>query len=473
MEDSEQKPKLTRKRRSNAKEVVEETAIPPRSDTLSAPLEGQAEASDVKVEKRVSRSKGNRPRKQKNEEQRVEASAEIPGRDLAPSQPVPIISQPTVGASPVVAPMSSQREVISTATPEPVRVEREAVSSVDKDKENTPVQVIRQKLYNGIVWTVQVCVGAIITILLGFNQPASHIPILEFIERQKLLVLVVLCVVVLLILGTLVVFLTLDKLRRPMDARLKAMGAVTSVSTLSCLLCLSLLGITLGRPSWCPASLCPAPKVITKPITTTQGSHDANLDVYFISYQSATYAIPGNPQKPDYIPSSGDPRSIGVMQLNPAATATPYTIAIGLHSLYTGRYSILIDKVMLLVTKVNAAPDPLKVYPVVLLTTYNTTNPSRFVYQGQQAHQTIPDTYSTSLFPRVELTSGEPDQIDAAIESRIPVDLYFRIQVTYHIATQGQHILILPQVFEVVFSNLSNWQRYQLNLTQQNFVPAP
>src|SRR5206468_7509265 len=133
--------------------------------------------------------------------------------------------------------------------------------------------------------------------------------------------------------------------------------------------------------------------------------HDANLDVYFISFQSTTYVIPGNPQKPDYIPNSADPRSIGAMPLNAAATTAPYTIAIGLHSLYTGIYSILIDKVMLLVTNVNAVPDPLHVYPVVLLTKYSTTNPSRFVYQGQRVHQAIADTYSTSSFPRVELMS--------------------------------------------------------------------
>lgn len=260
---------------------------------------------------------------------------------------------------------------------------------------------------------------------------------------------------------------------RPIDARLKAMGAVTGVSMLSSMLCLSLLMMTLFRPSWCPTSLCAAPKVITQPITTTQGSHDANLDVYFVSFQSSAYVIPGDPQKPTYIPRSGDPRSIGAVLLDAPNTSTPYTIAIDLHSLYRGRYSILIDKVTLFLTKVSRVPNLLRVYPVAVLTQYSTTNPSRFVYQGQQAQQTITDSYSTSLLPRVELRSGESDQIDATIEALAPVDMQFVIQVTYHIAAEQQRFtLTLNHTFEVVFSKVSTWQKYQLNLAQNNFVPA-
>ena len=375
--------------------------------------------------------------------------------------------------------MTPQTEALPTVTPTDMQpdldvVASEAVKNKEKGKEDTSIRVrILQRLLKGSSWMVNVCAAAIVSVLLGFNQPVSHIPILDFIQRNKLTVLVAVCAVVFLTLVVLLASPSLYKYLRPMDARLKAMGAVTSVSILSCMLCLSLLGITLERPAWCPTSLCPAPRVITKAITTTQGAHDANLDVYFISFQSTTYVIPGNPQKPDYIPSSGDPRSIGAMLLDAPATTAPYTIAIGLHSLSTGRYSILIDKVTLLVMNVNAVPDPLHVYPVVLLTKYSTTNPSRFVYQGQRAQQAIADTYSTSSFPRVELTSGESDQIDAAVASRFPVDMHFRIQVTYHIATQEQHTLILPHVFEVVFSNTSNWHTYQLNLAQQNFFPVP
>lgn len=430
MEDSKQKRQSNPK--NEAQEAPKKQTKPSGSDTLSVPPEGQTMLTTP---------------------------------------------QSDVGERTQVDPKTPQSEIAPTIKPQLEKEDNEPAKSAEKGKEDLSIgkhivhiwqSLLKEKMLKGASWTIQLCAGAILLSLLGFNQ-LPNIPILVFIDYHKLVVLIAVCIAVFLTL----ILLSLDILMRPVDVRLKAMGAVTGVSILSCLLCFSLLGMTLSRPSWCPASLCPAPKVITKPITTTHGSHDANLDVYFISFQSTAYVIPGNPQKPTYVPNSGDPRSIGAILLKAGTTPAPYTLAIGLHSLYTGRYSLLIDKVTLLVTNVNAVPDTLQVYPDTLLTAYSTTNPARFVYQDQQAHQTIPDTYSPSLLPRVELASGESDQIDAAVESRVPIDIHFRIQVTYHIATEEQHSLILPQVFEVVFSNSANWHPYQLNLTRQNFAPAP
>ncbi|MGH2496568.1 MAG: hypothetical protein ACRDIV_17860 [Ktedonobacteraceae bacterium] len=475
MEGFEEKP--ARKRKSRAKPAVQEATLSLRSHTVSAPTEEQTGAGTVKGEKKEGDLKISRIRKKKNAEPPPEVSEHIPGIALATAHTVSAAPDLNVGEPQSEGPVTPQKkEALPTATlaqPELDRVANNMAKSQKRDKEGGPIyKLIQQRLFKASVWMINLCSYAIISILLGFSQPITHVPLLDFIESRKLTVLAVLCVVVFLTVVLLLVLQPLQKRLRPMDTRLKAMGAVTLVSSLSCVLCLSLLGTALVRPSWCPTSLCPRPQVITQPITTTQGSHDSNLDVYFIGFQSSTYVIPGNPQKPDYLPASTDPRSIGAVQLNTGATSAPYTIAIGLHSLYTGRYSIIIDKVTLFVMGVNMVRDPLRVYPVVLLTGYSTTHPARFVYQGQQAHQTIRDTYPTSLFRPVELAPGEPDQIDAAVVSGIPVDMHFRIQVTYHIATQGQQTLFLPQTFEVVFSNASNWQTYQLNQAQQNFVPA-
>jgi len=414
MDVSEQKPEPTRKRKNSSKKIIVEPVIASGLDTPPASSVEQVQVSHVQGESPV--------------------------------------AQPVVDAKP--APF---------------------LNTVVKGKEQTAAAPGIRSLHwvlKGGGWLVNLCSTAIISILLGFSPPVTSSPILDFIERYKLTTLIILSIVVFCTLVALVVWPFLHNRLSPIDARLKAMGVVTGISMLSSVLCFSLLMITLFRPSWCPTSLCTVPKVITQPITTTQGSHDANLDVYFVSFESPAYVIPGDPQKPTYIPSSGDPRSIGAVSLNATKASTPYTISIGLHSLYTGRYSIFIDKVTLLLTKVSRVPNPLRVYPVSVLTRYSSTNPSRFVYQGQQAKQTIDDSYSSNPLPRVELRSGESDQIDATIEALTPVDMQFVIQVTYHIATEQQHVtLTLNHTFEAVFSKATKWQEYQLNLAQNNFVP--
>ncbi|WP_126601604.1 hypothetical protein [Dictyobacter aurantiacus] len=397
--------------------------------------------------------------------------------DSHPAQTMPIIPDSRVEEIPqeILTPSPKEETLPALPPPHPVIEAHKAEKDVIHGQGGISIREhVLRNLSRGLGWFINAFATAILSVLLGFAPPVSDVPLLDFIKSHKLTVLVILCVVVFL---TMVALLAFYERFQPMDALRKAMGTVTIVSMLSCGLCLSLLWVTLARPSWCLtslSSLCPASKTIVKPLTSTRGSHDTNLDAYFISFQSATYAIAGNPLKPDYIPSSGNPRSIGVVPLDTKAPSTPYTIAVGVHSLSTGGYSVVIDKVALLVTRVNVVPDPLNVYAAGLFTTYTSTNPSRFVYRGQHVSQMIPDTYSNSPLPRVILGAGESDQIDAAFESSVPVDIQFRIQVTYHILThEDAHSLTLPQVFEVVFSNVSTWRTYQLNLANQNFVSAP
>jgi hypothetical protein len=478
MEAFEKKPEVPHKRKSRTKKVLEKSEVPAGPDISSDAQEKLAPERSVGTEKKSTQPKGNRQRQRKSVKQQAAESEQALGTNPGTTVTLPPAPRLTVSDLLQETPAAVQKvELSATISKEvqPLATISQAVKSEvkDSDKEFFSFDTrILQNSVKGLGWLFNLCAAAVVSILLGFSQPISHIPVLDFIQHHTLTTLIILCIIGIFTLVVLLILPSVQKRSRPMDARFKTMGIVTSISTLSCVLCLSLLAVTLARPSWCPSTLCPAPKVITKPITTTQGSHDANLDVYFISFQSAAYVIPGDPQVPDYIPSSNNPRSVGAVLLDTSKISSPYTVAVGLHSLYVGPYAIFIDQVRLLVTKVNLVPNPLHVYPVVLLTTYSTTNPSRFVYLGQQANQTIPDTYSASPIPRVELRSGESDQIDAAIESPLPVDMHFRIQVIYHIASQGQRsILTLPQVFEVVFSTASNWQKYQLNLDQSNFVP--
>ncbi len=471
-------PEPPHKREQRAKKVV----APVTSANADASPEKQIQVNSVQDEGKATKQKGHRSRKhtvvapQIATEGRVAFVAdEIAGQTSSVPPPS------NVDVSPSAVPVTSQQGTLSTLTSmdtQSVDTEKgaSAASAVvnGKEKDNVSFRMrILQRVLKGGGWLVNLCSAAIVSILLGFSSPITSSPILDFIQRYKLSTLVILSIVVLLMLAVLLAWPFLQKRLQPIDARLKAMGAVTGVSMLSSTLCLSLLLITLTRPAWCPTSLCVPPQVVTKPITTTQGTHDSNLDIYFVSFESSTYVIPGDPQKPAYIPSSGDPRSISAIGLDAPKTTPsyPYTIAIGLHSLYTGRYSIFIDKVTLLLIKVSAAPDHLNVYPVRVNTTYSATNPARFVYQGQQAQQVIVDTYSPSPHPRVELRPGESDQIDAAIEARTAVDIQFVLKITYHIATEQQHFtLTLNHTFEAVFSKTFSWQKYQLNLAQNTFV---
>src|SRR5258708_1247463 len=176
-----------------------------------------------------------------------------------------------------------------------------------------------------------------------------------------------------------------------------------------------------------------------------------------------------DPQRPIYIPDSKDRGSISAVLLNRDPSPHPYRIAVGLHSLHQGKYSILIDKVMLVIKQVVPVPHPLRVYIKNLLVTYQ-TNPYLFVYDGQVPRQDIRDIYTTVPYPRVQLLSGESDQLNIEINSHVAANIHFQLHITYHIANEAKdYTLIVPQTFEVVFSKLPNWYEYQFQ--QGHFIP--
>ncbi len=314
----------------------------------------------------------------------------------------------------------------------------------------------RERLFKGSAWTVNVLATAILSILLGFNQPASDIPIVDIIVHYKLTVLVVLCVVIFLTLVVLLAFRSLDKHLRPMNAGLKAMGAVTSVSIVSCMLCLSLLGITLYRPSWCPSWLCLAPQ----PLIASGGVHDSNLQVTFQTLQSSIKMIPGDPSiyTLSNLPMANDTQLINTSQV------LPYRVVLKIHSLQQGHFGLVIDQVTLLVNRqAQLIPHPLRVWIAHNVLPYN-NNLFRVIYRGQATNTPLPALYITQPLAHVSLLPGETDELSLEVRSAVVADLHFQVQVTYHVIV-GQlafHILTLPNVFEIIFSDSSNWRPYQV-----------
>ncbi len=75
----------------------------------------------------------------------------------------------------------------------------------------------------------------------------------------------------------------------------------------------------------------------------------------------------------------------------------------------------------------------------------------------------LPAEFVSQLYGGIELAPGEADQLIIQVSSHMIADLHFRAQVTYRVSNESQlHVLLLPHVFEVVFSDNSNWHEYQL-----------
>jgi hypothetical protein len=213
----------------------------------------------------------------------------------------------------------------------------------------------------------------------------------------------------------------------------------------------SLLQLITTRPTWCPSFICPPPA--TNPL----GSHDANLDVYFIGFQSTFFVIPGK-QLPSLnsMPHATNPQSIGAVLLDDSAQP-PYRVAVGANRLYQGRYDIIINQVACLIKKVAPPPYPLSVLSPIKPTIY-TASLYTATYRIQDAGTIIvakppPDVYQY-------LKPGERDQLDIQIISQVAADIQFQIQITYHVSiAPSLTTLTLPQTFEVVFSHVTNWHQ--------------
>lgn len=329
-----------------------------------------------------------------------------------------------------------------------------------------PEEAIIASLKQGgkaLLWFVNLIAGGVLSILIGLNTPASSftsIPVVAFILNNPLLSLIITGFAVLLTLIASLIFfkLTSSDNQYLFNIPVHPWSLVTGTSTVSFLLCFALLVVVLAKPPWCPSSLCTQ-------VTNPQGVHDANLDAYFLTFESNTFTIPGNPANTysQDISNETNPNTTGVVDMKNGKYSSDYRIVIVVHSLYQGRYSILLDQVNLVVEKQRLIPDPLNVWLKQANVTYEA---SRYVvtYRGQGNTSILPAKYIYTPGGYTQLLSMESDQLDIQVGSIVPVYLQYKIQVTYHIATDiEKHTLTLPQTFNVIFSGSSNWHMYQLH----------
>lgn len=207
------------------------------------------------------------------------------------------------------------------------------------------------------------------------------------------------------------------------------------------------------RPSWCPSWLCQAPQVLLP----RGGAHDSNLQVTFQTLQSSFKILPVDPS--DYTLGTQTPNDA---ELIFADQSQPYRIIMKIHSLQQERYGLVINQVALLIKQqAQIIPYPLRViinHPLI----YN-NNLFRVTYRGQSAGTQLIAIFMAQQQGSVSLLPGETDEISLEVRSMIAVDLHFQVQVTYHVITElVTHTLILPNIFEVVFSDKANWHPYQI-----------
>jgi nucleoside phosphorylase len=192
---------------------------------------------------------------------------------------------------------------------------------------------------------------------------------------------------------------------------------------------------------------------------------DQNLLVEFMDVVSPSFVIPNDPNR--YTVSNTPPTSISAVLL-PKNTTSYYNIIIAVQNLRFGGVDILIDGVALKLRHIPITPRPLRVWTPGVSTTYNAYS-YPITYRGQFLDQLSDQLLYANPHQNIILQpakgnhTGESNQISIQVMSTVTAYIQFQIQVFYQIADAAKiYTLTLPQTFQVVFSDISNWQMYTL-----------
>jgi hypothetical protein len=221
-------------------------------------------------------------------------------------------------------------------------------------------------------------------------------------------------------------------------------------------LALVLTPLLVFRPAWCPSWLCPSPQV--KPLLDKGGIHDDNLQITYQTVQSSFKILTVDPAA--YTLGTATPNDAELIAKD---QTLPYRVVLKIHSLQQGRYGLAIDSVAMLVRQTaQVIPYPLRVVdnnPPI----YD-NNLYQAIYRGQSVGIQLSSAYMPVPGGFVTLVPGETDEISLEVRSTVVADLHFQAQVTYHVIGQlTSHTLTLPNLFEIVFSDKTNWHPYQIH----------
>jgi hypothetical protein len=205
----------------------------------------------------------------------------------------------------------------------------------------------------------------------------------------------------------------------------------------------------------CFASFCRSSQQPVNPQSTQDPGKvsDANLSVMLLRVDSPSFVFFGDPSR--YSDGGTPPTDIGAVLLAKNTTSY-YTIILSLRNLKQAGNDMFIDYVTLELLQIPSIFRPLTVWTHSIATT-DTTHPYPATYKGQNPGQLLYCGPSQN----VSLAPEEPDQLDIQVHSTVSAYLQFKVKITYHI-TGAPQTLTLPRIFQVVFSDTSNWQEYIL-----------
>lgn len=219
--------------------------------------------------------------------------------------------------------------------------------------------------------------------------------------------------------------------------------------------------IPLIPRSTCTLAICRfLAQQTSEPSPTDTGEiHDQNLSVELVAVMSPSFLLPDDPKH--YAAGTPPPTDISAVLL-PENPSTYDTIVINVRNLRHGGSDIIIDSVALKLLSIPVLPRPLRVWTPGVSTTY----PGYFypvAYTDQQAGQLLyaHPPQPVILTPARPGHTAETDALSLKVMSSVPAYLQFQVQITYQI-TGPEQTLILPRVFQVVFSDASNWQQESL-----------
>lgn len=219
----------------------------------------------------------------------------------------------------------------------------------------------------------------------------------------------------------------------------------------------SLLTLVLIHPPDCPTFLCTTPQIITKVATSPHSINDGYLEMYPLPVQAASFVIPGDPVQ---YTQKDLPQTIGAVRFDTKPSLSLYRVVVGIHSLQRGPYGVILQQVGLEILQRSSPPHPLNIWNTGSPTLQD-THLYKAIYSGEFPRSVVRTTYADPQ-STVSLSPGEPDQLDIQIRSLVPADIQFHIQIIYRITNEGRsRSLTLPTMYEVVFSNASNWNVYQ------------
>ena len=251
----------------------------------------------------------------------------------------------------------------------------------------------------------------------------------------------------------------IEKIGEQVRAALSVFIIPIVIPAVSSFLLVCFLLLTLIRPIWCPAFICPLPQTIAP--THPGEVSDQNLEAYFSEMQKTFIKLPG-PLKQNTLQSVD--QNIAAIRSDDPQTG-PYRLFISIHNRHqTGEYLLYIYSVALIV---NAVP------PLDALYVANTPSFTRdaslyhITYSGQPAGSQLDASYEPvpSLHHHQFLADDGDDTIGLQIDPafNLQADLQFYVDITYSLATEiPKHTIRINKLFEVAFSNANNWHPQKL-----------